>query len=130
MINALPGASLSTDERRWLHSYRHLSEADRATVLAFAEFLKSRTPAQAVSPASLPEPVLTPAPPGESVIAAIKRLSASYAMLERQTMLHETAALMTQHVMQGRAASEVIAELESLFGERYRQYAAQRGDAP
>lgn len=128
MINPVPSTGLAAAERHWLAIYRGLSPADRTTLLAFAEFLLARQPADL--PNTPPaEPTLLPAMPGESVIGAIKRLSASYPMLDRQTMLHETAALMTQHVVQGRAAEEVIVELEILFGQRYQQHYAKLTDA-
>ena len=63
-----------------------------------------------------------PRPEAESVVAAIRRLSASYFMLERRDMLNETAALMSAHVLQGRPAPKVVEELEALFEARYQQY--------
>ena len=93
-----------------------LSAADRATVLAFAEFLASRAEAgQEVGAEPAPEPVPEPRPESESVVGAIKRLSRTYPMLEKSEMLNETSALMSQHVVQGRPPREVIDELEALF---------------
>jgi hypothetical protein len=43
-----------------------------------------------------------PRPSQESVVAAIKRLSKTYEMLDRGPMLNETSALMSAHVLQGR----------------------------
>ena len=40
-------------------------------------------------------------------------------MVDRATLLNETSSLMSQHLMQGRAAVEVIDELETLFEKRY-----------
>jgi hypothetical protein len=110
----------SPQERQLLQLHATLGTAEQETLLAFAAFLASRQTVQA--PIVLcPEPTLLAAPPGESVIGAIKRLSASYPMLDKKTLLHETASLMSQHVMQGRAAAEVITELELLFLQRYQQ---------
>jgi hypothetical protein len=36
-------------------------------------------------------------------------------------MLNETSGLMTEHLMQGRPAPEVIDELEALFRRHYQQ---------
>jgi hypothetical protein len=40
-------------------------------------------------------------------------------MLNKDTMLHETSALVAQHLIQGRDAMEVIDELEEIFRQRY-----------
>jgi len=40
-------------------------------------------------------------------------------MLNKDTMLHDTSGLVTQHLVQGRDAMEVIDELEELFRQRY-----------
>lgn len=103
--------------------YARLGEADRATLLAFAQFLAERSGAVVAAVDTTPKPIARPAQ--ESVVGAIKRLSASYHMLDRSKILHETSALMTQHMMQGRAAEEVIDELEILF---QRHYTKQFGD--
>lgn len=55
-------------------------------------------------------------------MGAIKRLSLTYDMIDRGTMLNETSALMSAHILQGRAASEVIDELEALFARYYQDY--------
>jgi hypothetical protein len=53
------------------------------------------------------------------VVVAIKRLRATYPMLEPSKLLTETYELMTQHVMQGRDRVEVIDELEVIFRRHY-----------
>ena len=65
------------------------------------------------------EPVNLPRPENESVVAAIRRLSKSYRMLDKSDMLHETSDLMSSHVLKGRPAEEVIDELEVLFLRHY-----------
>jgi hypothetical protein len=55
------------------------------------------------------------------VVKAIKRLSESYFMLDKDHMINETSALMAQHIMQGRAAAEVIDELEAVFSRHYQK---------
>lgn len=113
-------------ERRLRELFAKLPEADRQTLLAFAEFLASRAPA-ASEP--LLEPQLEPRPAKESVVGAIKRLSRSYPMLDKAKMLNDTSALMTQHLMQGRAAAEVIDDLQALFERHYRELVANRNAA-
>lgn len=92
-----------------------LAEEQVEQLLDYAEFLAQRYPAQR----EVPKPDIIPRPEQESVVKAIKRLSASYPMLDRSKMLNETSVLMTQHVIQGRDAVEVIDELELLFLRHY-----------
>lgn len=107
---------MAQDDARLAALYNRLPAAERETLLAFAEFLVGRS---GVPVDITPKPVERPAQ--ESVVAAIKRLSASYHMLDRSRMLHETSGLMTEHLMQGRPAPEVIDELEALFRRHYQQ---------
>ena len=60
-------------------------------------------------------------PEGEKVVAAVKRLSKTYYMLDKKQMLGATSDLVTQHLLQGRDAVDVIDELESLFAQHYRK---------
>jgi hypothetical protein len=114
-------ASASPEERRLTRLYRSLGDADRHALIAFAEFL-ARNERPAPTPQPLQEPSPLPRPAGETVIAAIRRLSLTYSMLDRGSMLHETSALMSAHVLQGRDASEVIDALEALFERQYQDY--------
>ncbi len=109
-------------EKQLLAIVRELSEADADSVLAFAEFLQQRNK-PSVREAPAPEPIERP--PQESVVKAVKRLAATYPMLDRGKMLNETSVLMSQHVIQGRDAVEVIDELEILFRRHYEVF---RGD--
>ncbi|OOC10373.1 hypothetical protein [Thioalkalivibrio halophilus] len=107
-----------------------LSEADRTSLLKFARFLESQgdgageesgdiAAGSEPEPAGVPEPEPIPRPEGESVIKAMRRLTATYYMLDRGKLLNEASSLMAQHVMQGREASEVIDELETVFWSHY-----------
>ena len=109
---------MNSQEKQLLKLFRELDDAARSTVLDFAAFLQQRgEPGEQ----TLPEPELIAAKPGETVVGAIKRLSASYPMLDKGKMLDETSTLVTQHVMQGRDKLEVIAELEQVFAEHYQR---------
>jgi len=105
-------------EKRLVKLFKALPEAERQTLLQFAEFLAERTAGQ--QPA-MPEPKDIPRPEDESVIKAMRRLSATYHMLDKSRMLNETSSLMAEHVMGGRPAVEVIDELEILFERHYRK---------
>jgi hypothetical protein len=51
---------------------------------------------------------------------AIKRLTRTYPMLDRRKLIGRTSQLMAEHALQGRAAVEVIDELEMVFERYYR----------
>ena len=107
-------------EKRLLRLFRALEAQEQDTLLAFAEFLNASRGPQA--PTELPKPELIPRPDKESVVAAIRRLSKSYPMLDKSRMLNDTSNLMTQHVMQGRPAEEVVDQLEEVFRRHYAQF--------
>ncbi len=108
---------MTADERRLLNLFRALPESRRAGLLDYAEFLLARVmPEVAAIPRA---PLELPRPAQESVVKAIKRLRATYPMLDRAKLINETAALMSQHLVQGRAAVEVIDDLEALFLNHY-----------
>lgn len=110
------------DQQRLMRLYRQLSETDRDALMAFAEFLVQRAAAatdhESDAKAAV-EPLDIPRPGKETVVAAMRRLSATYPMLNKDKLLHEASELMTAHVMQGRPAVEVIDELELVFRRHF-----------
>ncbi len=96
-------------------------------LLEFAEFLlarhgdAAREEGNAVGDVAVPSPppVAIPRPAEETVVKAVKRLRATYPMLDARKLLNQTSELMTQHIVQGREAIEVIEELEILFRTHY-----------
>jgi len=106
-------------EKKLTEVFRTLSGEQRQSLLDFAEFLASRAPLG--EPAELLEPLPIPRPENETLIKAIKRLGATYPMLDRSKLLHETSAFVTQHVMHGRPAAEMIDELELVFQRHFEQ---------
>jgi len=110
----------SLSVKRLQNLFRQLTEKDQESLLSFAEFLQARASSQAATLVrSLPVPKTIPRPPEESIIAAIKRLSQCYYMLDKSKMLHETANLMTQHCIQGQELQGVIDSLEQVFSQHY-----------
>lgn len=105
-------------EPQFIALFKQLDAANQATLIAFAEFLASCQPPKSYVVA---QPNLLPRPEQETVVKALKRLKASYPMLESDVLLHAASALMTEHIMQGRAAKEVIDDLEQLFAKQYQQ---------
>jgi hypothetical protein len=118
---------MNAETKQLLRLFRELETSDRATLLAFAEFLHSRnreTIREAIR--EVPAPLDIPRPECETVVSAIKRLTASYPMLNRARLLNDTSMLMTQHIMHGRDTVEVIEELEILFRRHYEEHSRGR----
>ncbi len=115
-------------QEKLLGVFEKLSPADRDTATSFAEFLLSRSgsgvtvsPSPPAARVAIPEPEPIPRPAEERVVAAVKRLSKTYFMLDKSKMLGATSDLVTQHILQGREAAEVIDELEQVFSDQYQQ---------
>lgn len=108
-------------EKKLLKYYSKLTPNQRVTLLQFAEFLLEKGVTDFSAPEKIPEPVIRERPSEETVVAAIKRLTASYPMLDRDKLFNETSSLMTRHVMQGEEAKIIIDELELLFQRNYQQ---------
>lgn len=113
-------------EKRLREILGELPPEQAEQLLEYAEFLRAR---YAGSPPATTEPLDIPRPPEESVVRAIKRLRETYPMLDPAKLLNETSGLMTQHVVQGRGAVEVIDELEVLFRRHYEKRADLKGDS-
>ena len=108
-------------EKKLLKLYSGLTPEQQVTLLQFAEFLLEKGSVDYSVAEPIPEPDIIERPSEETVVAAIKRLTASYPMLDRDKLFHETSSLMTRHVMQGEDATLIIDELEVLFQKKYQQ---------
>lgn len=113
--------SMKPAEKKLLKLYSKLTPEQQVTVLQFTEFLLEKGLVDYSAAEPVPEPELIERPEQETVVAAIKRLTASYPMLDRDKLFNETSSLMTRHVMQGEDATIIIDELELLFQTKYRQ---------
>lgn len=114
------------DEARLLAVFRAIEARDRHALQAFAEFLALRSDAGSVAAERINEAVAAAPQPearpdAESVVMAIKRLTRTYPMIDRRKLMGPTSLLMSQHALQGRAATEVIDELELVFERHYRE---------
>ncbi len=116
---------MNKTETKLLNFFSDLDKNDQSSVLSFAEFLLNKAK-QEGRLIVVDQPVDIVRPEEERVVAAIKRLSATFPMLKKNSMLNETAALMSEHILKGRAAKDVIDELESLFKARYKEFCLQR----
>lgn len=101
-----------------------MSEEGQTSMLSYAEFLAVRHPTKHT--ATAPLDIMRPAQ--ESVVAALRRLSRTYPMLDKQTLLHETSSFVTQHIMHGREAAEIIDEMEIYFRQQYQQFNLRNGN--
>lgn len=111
---------MTAEERRLLRLWRALDGAARQSLSDYAEFLVSRHPRPSAEVAQAPLDL--PRPAEESVVKAIRRLMATYPMLDRDKLLHETSALMTRHVVHKQPAPAVIDELELVFRRYYDEH--------
>lgn len=107
-------------EKQLIDYYSSLSSSDKDNLLAFAEFLSQRVTLnnvdkELIDRTTQSQPVAIKRPETESVIKAIKRLTATYPMVEKENLLHSISDLITAHMMQGKKAEIVIDELEDLF---------------
>lgn len=102
--------------KKLLAYYRELPDEVAQQLLDFAEFLALRYQVEVKEIAS-PEEITRP--DKESVVIAVKRLSATYPMLDKDKLLNETASLVSQNMLQGRDSIEVIDELEVIFRRHY-----------
>jgi hypothetical protein len=109
---------VSSESKKLLRLFRELSPARQGALLEYAEFLAGRDASEGLNVVPQ-EPLSIPRPEQESVVKAIQRLMASYPMLDRNKLLHETSAQMSRHVIQGIPAVEVIDELEMIFRRQY-----------
>ena len=97
-----------------LDFFERLAPEQQDRLIAFAEFLVERAPGAT-------QPVAIPRVSGETVVMAIRRLNRTYPMLDRRKLMVDASRLMAQHALEGRAAEEVIGELEKVFERHYRR---------
>ncbi len=114
------GPQTSREEKQLLKHFKVLGLESRKSLMDFAEFLSGRVEPENIVPTL---PLDIPRPETESVVKAIKRLTATYPMIDRSKLFNDTSALMSKHVMQGVLAEDVIDELEQIFKKFYTESA-------
>ena len=102
--------------KKLLEFYRSLPDEVAEQLLDYAEFLALRHNVE-IQAISSPEDISRP--DKESVVVAVKRLTATYPMINKDKLLDKTASLVSQNMLQGRDAIEVIDELEIIFRQHY-----------
>jgi hypothetical protein len=118
---------MKTPEEELVEILRRLPAREQTSLLDFARYLGER--AAEAAPAEVPLPLDIPRPDQESVVKAMQRLSATYPMVEKSRLLNEATGLMSQHVLEGRDANEVIDEMEALFRAHYERLLEEWGGA-
>lgn len=141
---------MTEQEQSLLDIYRQLSEHDAHSLLRFAEFLAGyevtaatiikegdTSPGQQAESSiatadaedSIPQPEDIERPDKEKVVDALKRLSATYPMLDKKYLLDKASELVAQHIMFGKPAPQVIDEIEDIFATAYDKFVsdARRG---
>lgn len=96
--------------------YDSLADEQKLSLSEFADFLLERYGAELKE---VPPPADISRPETETVVGAVKRLKEKYHMVESMTVFSAASSLMTDHMVKGRDATEVIDELELLFEEAY-----------
>lgn len=114
---------MSNLEKKLLSHFRSLDAAQQQTAMDFMAFLTTRTQPSASIEVAKPADIIRPAQ--ENIIKAVKRLRATYSMLDPSKLLNDTSTQMTRHMIHGIAAEEVIDELEKLYKQHYESYVAQ-----
>jgi hypothetical protein len=118
---------MNVHEKQLLRAFRDLPEEQKKSLIDFAEFLTSRVPqAAGAQEGNSTEPLPIERPAQEGVIKAVRRLMSTYPMLDRSKLLNDTSGFITQHVIHGKPAVEVIDELEMFFAKHYETYKAEQ----
>jgi len=115
---------MSNELQRLTRLMDGMSHEHKRSLIDYAEFLRQKSQ-QVTSDLESQEklqPRAQPRPEKENIINAIKRLRTTFHMLNTDSLLDETSSLMTQHIVQGRAAVEVIDDLEILFEQHFQKY--------
>ncbi|KAA3619102.1 MAG: hypothetical protein DWQ08_15800 [Proteobacteria bacterium] len=113
-------------DRRLLEQFHALPEDAQGALLEYLDFLYRKHAATARREAPSYVPIARPE--SESVVGAMQRLRQSYSMLNMDDLLHRASGLMSQHVVGGRSAAEVIDELEELFHRSYLDFRSKGDD--
>ena len=102
----------------FLELYESLDETRQASLADYAQYLLDK---HGSITKELPQQVDIPRPDEETVVGAIKRLKQTYPMIESMQVFSSASSLMTDHMIKGRVANEVINEMEKIFEDFYNE---------
>jgi len=110
--------SQKADAKSLLEIFESLDAERQRSLLHFAQYLHSQG---GLVKKEIGVPRDIPRPESETVVGAIKRLKHTYPMVESMAVFSAASSLMTDHMVKGRDATEVINDMEKLFDDFYRQ---------
>ncbi|MDH3289121.1 MAG: hypothetical protein OEP48_15545 [Betaproteobacteria bacterium] len=113
------------EEQKLLEIFDQLASEQQDKLIEFAEFLAVSDAGRDDATAAAPEKM--PRPADETVTMAIRRLVRTYPMLDRRRLMAEASRFLAEHAL-GRAACEVIDDLEAVFATNYRMQKGVIGD--
>ncbi len=96
--------------------YESMDDERKRSLCDFADYLYAK--ADPISK-EVPAPSEILRPESETVVGAVKRLKATYHMVESMSVFSAASALMMDHMVKGRDVVEVIDEMEILFEDSY-----------
>jgi hypothetical protein len=109
---------MKRDEKALVDLFNTLDKDLQQSLFDYAEFLQSKANAGS---RQISDPIDIPRPDNETVVGAIKRMKQAYPMIDSMEVFAVASNLMTDHMVKGRDAEEVINEIEVLFEDTYRQ---------
>ena len=115
---------MKSEERKLLAIFERLAPEQQDKLIEFAEFLTVGEAGGAEPIAA--EPRALPRPAQETVTMAIRRLVTTYPMLDRRRLMAEASQFLAEHALHGRAAHEVIDELEIVFARHFERHKGVR----
>lgn len=95
----------------------NLPDEGLASLQEFAQFLAEKYPPVITPEIEAVNPI--PRPKQETVVAAIRRLTKTYPMLDKKILFEQTSIAMTEHVMQQVPTVDSIDRLEVVFEKEY-----------
>ena len=104
------------DREKLLEVFESLNDEKQASLIDYAEFLRSKGD---LVTKEVPAPESIERPKEETVVGAIKRLKLTYPMIESMSVFSAASDLMTDNMVSGRYAAEVIDDMQTLFEEEY-----------
>ena len=107
---------MSRNKKSLIEIFETLDAERQASLFDFAEFLQSKGD---LVVKEMGNPVEIPRPDKETVVGAIKRLKETYPMIDSMKVFSSASELMTDHMVKGRDAVEVIDEMEKIFEDFY-----------
>ncbi len=107
---------MNRNKKHLIEIFETLDTERQNSLFDFAEFLQAKGDLVVTEMA---QPVEISRPETETVVGAIKRLKQTYPMIDSMTVFSSASELMTQHMVKGKDAIEVIDEMESIFEDFY-----------